>query len=120
MTLDHFMPYLKPVFVQVALTALQILGALCLSSAPRICSLANASIAAVGKRVNVHINNSIKDAVDRVFGDAFKQVKETSDEFFPKFKKATQSLRKAMETAGKAQAMVGGAMGAAKGIGSII
>jgi len=120
MDMDDLMPYIQPALVQVALAGLQVLGALMMSSGPRICGLVNGAITSFGKKVNERVNFRIKSAVDKVFGEAFKMVKEKSDAFFPKFKDATTKLKKAMEMAGKAGAALAAAKGAAGAIGSVI
>merc|ERR1719310_2069943 len=99
MDMDDLMPYIQPALVQVALAGLQVVGALIMSSGPRICGLVNSAITSFGKKVNDRVNLRIKTAVDKVFGEAFKMVKEKSDQFFPKFKDATAKLKEAMQTA---------------------
>jgi hypothetical protein len=120
MDVDSLMPYIQPALVQVALAGLQIVGALIMSSGPRICSLVNGAITSFGKKVNDRVNLRIKTAVDKVFGEAFKMVKEKSDQFFPKFKDATTKLKSAMQTAAKAGAAVAAVSNAAQSIGSVI
>jgi len=120
MDVDDLMPYIQPALVQIVLAGLQVVGALILSSGPRICGLVNGAITSFGKKVNDRVNLRIKTAVDKVFGEAFKMVKEKSDDFFPKFKDATTKLKKAMETAGKAGAAVAAVGNAAKSTGSVI
>jgi len=120
MDMDDLMPYIQPALVQVALAGLQVMGALIMSSGPRICAAVNSAITAFGKKVNERVNLRIKTAVDKVFGEAFKMVKEKSDAFFPKFKDATTKLKKAMEMAGKAGAALAAVQGAAGAIGSVV
>jgi len=114
LSVDSVMPYVQPALVQILLAALQMVGAMILSSGPRICGMINGSIADFGKKINDRINNRIKSAVDKVFGSAFKEVKGKSDEFFPKFKDAIKLLKQALETAAKAGAMAGALGSAAK------
>jgi len=120
MDASDLMPYIQPAAIQIALAMLQVIGALILSSGPRICNMVNGAITSFGKKVNDRINLRIKTAVDKLFGEAFKIVKEKSDEFFPKFKDATSNLKKAMETAGKAGAAVAAVSSAAGSVGGIL
>lgn len=119
MSLNSVMPYIQPALVQILLAALQLVAALILSSGGRICSFVNGSIADFGKNINDRINKRIEGTVKRVFGDAFKEVKEKADLFFPKFKDAIKTLKQALETAAKAGAMASAMGDAAKGIGKM-
>merc|ERR1712059_203328 len=93
------MPYVQPALIQILLSCLQAALALLASQGPRICQLLNGAIKNLQTKLNERVNSRIKEAVDRVFGQAFTEVKGQADEFFPKFKDSTKKLKQAMATA---------------------
>lgn len=114
------MPYVQPALIQILLGCLQALFVLVMSQGPRICKMVNEMVQKQQDALNERVNGRIKEAVDRVFGQAFSEVKEQSDNFFPKFKAATKKLKDAMAMAQKAQALAGGAAAAASALGSVV
>merc|ERR1719353_2099744 len=103
------MPYVQPALVQILLACLQAAFALILSQGPRICKMLNSAVVKLQEKLNERVNGRIKEAVDKVFGVAFGEVKTQSDSFFPKLKDSTKKLKQAMEMAAKAQAVAGAA-----------
>jgi len=111
------MPYVQPALVQVLMSVLQLFVALALSSGPRICKMVNGQIISVQTRLNERVNDRIKQAVDRVFGQAFSEVKEKADVFFPKFKDCMRKLKRALEVAAKTGAVADAATAAVQRLG---
>jgi hypothetical protein len=111
------MPYVQPALVQILLACLQAAFVLMLSQGPRICKMLNSAVVKLQEKLNERVNGRIKEAVDKVFGVAFGEVKTQSDSFFPKLKDSTAKLKQAMEMAAKAQAAAGAAGAMAKGLG---
>merc|ERR1712093_896416 len=111
------MPYLQPALVQILLSCLQAAAAPLLSQGPRICLLLNGAINELQAKLNERVNGRIKEAVDRVFGQAFTEVKGKADDFFPKFKDSMKKLKQAMELAAKTEAAAAGVTSAVQRLG---
>merc|ERR1719161_3057500 len=79
---DDIKVYLQPVLVQILLVALQVAAAFVLSRGPQICRIVNSSVGRLERTLNERINGRISTAVDRVFGQAFSEVKDKVDTFF--------------------------------------
>lgn len=94
LSMDTVMPYMKPTLVQILLSLVQVVLMMIASQGPRIVKLFNGIISDLQKKMNDKVNNDIKEVVDKVFGDAFKSVKEQADDFFPKIKKVFDALSK--------------------------
>merc|ERR1712217_643980 len=114
--LSHVLPCLQPAILQICMTLLQTAAVFALAQGPRLTAAVNRVIKALQDRVNENLNDSIKDAVDAVFGKAFKEVKEQADGFFPKFKHSLEKLKEFQDAAEKANQMGGSAQ---KGLDAI-
>merc|ERR1712187_328882 len=107
--LSHLMPCLQTAFLQICTTFLQTVAVFALAQGPRLSAAVNRVIKTLQDRVNEHLNDSIQDAVDAVFGKAFQEVKEQADGFFPKFKHSLEKLNEFQDAAEKANQMAGSA-----------
>lgn len=114
---DDIKTYVQPAAVQILLTFLQVAAAFVLSQGPQICRLVNGSIGKLERTLNERINGRIQKAVDRVFGQAFGEVKDKADVFFPKFQDCMAKLKQAVDQAAKAAAVAGGAAQGLKKLG---
>jgi hypothetical protein len=109
--------YVQPALIQIALSILQLVFAMILSRGPRICEALNAAICKLQASLNERFNDRIKAAVDRVFAQAFSEVKEKADDFFPKFKNCMQKLKQGIQTTAKMGTMPNGAANAIQRLG---
>jgi hypothetical protein len=109
--------YLQPALIQIALCIMQFLVVTVVGRGPRICEAVNGAIVKLQVRLNERLNDRIKGAVDRVFAQAFSEVKSKADEFFPKFKDCMQKMKQAIQTASKMGALADGAATAVQRIG---
>merc|ERR1712151_484800 len=111
---SHIMPCLQPALLQICMTLLQTAAVFALAQGPRLAAAVNRIIGSLQDRVNENLNDSIKDAVDSVFGKAFQEVREQADGFFPKFKKLLEKLQEVQEASEKANQMAGRGLDAVK------
>jgi hypothetical protein len=108
---------MQPALIQVALSIMQLLVAMIVSRGPLICTVVNSAIINLQARLNEILNDRIKEAVDRVFAQAFSEVKSKADEFFPKFTNCMQKLKQAIQTTAKLGAAAKGATNAIQRLG---
>eukprot|EP00928_Gymnodinium_smaydae_P042379 TRINITY_DN28549_c0_g1_i1.p1 TRINITY_DN28549_c0_g1~~TRINITY_DN28549_c0_g1_i1.p1 ORF type:complete len:542 (-),score=109.80 TRINITY_DN28549_c0_g1_i1:19-1644(-) len=72
-----------------------------LSQAERVVAAGNVAIDSLESTLNTSVNQEAQAAVERIVGDAFKDVQSRADAFFPKFNVCLSTLRSVVEKSAK-------------------
>jgi len=108
---------LQPVLLQILFSFLQLLAGLILSRTPWVCAAANQAITSIETRLAERLDERTGEISEKIFGQAFSEVRMHADIFFPRFKLRLSQLRESLETISKAQNIVG-RIGGMLGLGS--
>eukprot|EP00397_Hematodinium_sp_SG-2012_P016161 GEMP01016480.1.p1 GENE.GEMP01016480.1~~GEMP01016480.1.p1 ORF type:complete len:552 (+),score=155.26 GEMP01016480.1:61-1716(+) len=87
----------KPTLVQILLALLQSFAAWTISQRPVVARFVNKGIANLEGSINDEVNSDIADVVDKVFGQAFGEVNQVAEMFFPKCQKSLATVKVVLE-----------------------